>query len=1188
MKDQINKFARGVFDYEPPMLESEEGSVCRTVYRNKDYFGRLRFFERNGKELRGIVYSDNDKVVIRNNTFLGSDATIEYSVKGKGTPCGDVIEGHFSVVSNGGEEIIPFSFRVEAGAFETSIGQVKNLFHFTNLAQTDIDEAMSVFESEDFEDIYIGEDAAKRCIYECLSKGDNTRNKIEEFLIAVHKKNKINFSLPRNNAIFENFGEVHKDSITIEKDGWGYADIEVSTDAPFIKLERHQISTDAFAGNKYDFFYFIEADKLHNGRNYGKILFKTPGQTKEFVITISKNHTDEEDRKVRTVRKLKSDLLTLYIRLRNHTINIAGWIRESKIIIEAIRVLDDTDPYYRLALAQVYITENHIEAARELTENVRDEINPEETGNYPLYCYFIYVNSLMNKDRSYAKRAAAKIREVYERQCDDWLVLWTLLFVDEELEHNKSLKLLRIKEQFNRGCHSPALYIEACRILNEQPILIRVLNSFEINVLNFGIKYGMLDEKLCTMVAEMIAKSRFGTDKFIDLLMKMNENYNFSNRVILESLCKILIRNECTGEKYLPIYDRAIREELKITRLFDYFIMSRRTDDMTPVPKMLLMYFGYNNSLDYIRKAYLYANVICNKDENPDFFKTYIPQMEAFMMEQLLLCHINDNLAIIYRELMKPELITEENAEAVSEIYFTCKIDFSNNFFDRLVVRHKESSSEKEYPINGNSAFVRLYTDDATIAFISENKNRYASSYQYTIKKLFDRDDILDRCLEICPELIHVKLRRCEKNIAYQRKNLEIIENILDVSKAGVINRFFKKKLTTHILDFFYENYDEDDFEKFIPLIDTDNLDDSQMIKLIELYIVSGKYEEAYELLKTYSIMDINPKRLLKLCAKLVLNSEGEEKDETLLHYCYYVFSHGRYDELVLGYLVDNYNGTSQEMASIWKKAREFGLDTYDLEERLLAQMLFTHSYAEPITDIFEHYYSKGPKDRIVEAYLAYSAYLYFVKEQIMTDEFIGIIEAHFENEKNLAQVCKIALLKYYSELSELSDFRREIGEKLIEELVRMGFVFPFFTKLTGKIRVPIDIEDKTIIEYRTNPNSRVSIYYRYDGAGSNDDYIGMPMNNVYEGIFVKQFILFYGETLSYYIVETDENGQNITESRSIMNRSVNTEKSDNRYEKLNDIISCHDMHDARTFDKLVNAYAVNEYAVEQLFKPIN
>ncbi len=43
-------------------------------------------------------------------------------------------------------------------------------------------------------------------------------------------------------------------------------------------------------------------------------------------------------------------------------------------------------------------------------------------------------------------------------------------------------------------------------------------------------------------------------------------------------------------------------------------------------------------------------------------------------------------------------------------------------------------------------------------------------------------------------------------------------------------------------------------------------------------------------------------------------------------------------------------------MAAIWKAAREFEIDTFDLEERIITQMLYSTDYVDEIERIYDSY----------------------------------------------------------------------------------------------------------------------------------------------------------------------------------------------------------------------------------------
>lgn len=62
-----------------------------------------------------------------------------------------------------------------------------------------------------------------------------------------------------------------------------------------------------------------------------------------------------------------------------------------------------------------------------------------------------------------------------------------------------------------------------------------------------------------------------------------------------------------------------------------------------------------------------------------------------------------------------------------------------------------------------------------------------------------------------------------------------------------------------------------------------------------------------------------------------------------------------------------------------------------------------------------------------------------------MPEELFELIEAWFENEKSLSDVCKMALLKYYSSQENLTEYRKELASVNLYYLARKGIVFPFY-----------------------------------------------------------------------------------------------------------------------------------------------
>ena len=82
------------------------------------------------------------------------------------------------------------------------------------------------------------------------------------------------------------------------------------------------------------------------------------------------------------------------------------------------------------------------------------------------------------------------------------------------------------------------------------------------------------------------------------------------------------------------------------------------------------MYFRYNNQLGTKQKAILYVNMIASKEKHSGVFLENYPDMEQFACEQMKLGHIDDNLAVIYKEVLSGELPSSEILSVLPDILF--------------------------------------------------------------------------------------------------------------------------------------------------------------------------------------------------------------------------------------------------------------------------------------------------------------------------------------------------------------------------------------------------------------------------------------------------------------------------------------------------------------------------------------
>lgn len=70
----------------------------------------------------------------------------------------------------------------------------------------------------------------------------------------------------------------------------------------------------------------------------------------------------------------------------------------------------------------------------------------------------------------------------------------------------------------------------------------------------------------------------------------------------------------------------------------------------------------------------------------------------------------------------------------------------------------------------------------------------------------------------------------------------------------------------------------------------------------------------------------------------------------------------------------------------IWKAAGAFDIDTFDLEERILSQMLYSTDYIADIEEIYESYVKGGGRELICMAYLSYFADAWLVRNMVVPE----------------------------------------------------------------------------------------------------------------------------------------------------------------------------------------------------------
>ena len=96
------------------------------------------------------------------------------------------------------------------------------------------------------------------------------------------------------------------------------------------------------------------------------------------------------------------------------------------------------------------------------------------------------------------------------------------------------------------------------------------------------------------------------------------------------------------------VNDLAVRAELKIQQAwYEYYIETMSRNYQKVLPKVIRLYFGYNNTLSDQRRAFIYSNIIRNKETDKETYQAYKQNMEAFACDKIKEGRMNEDFAVV-------------------------------------------------------------------------------------------------------------------------------------------------------------------------------------------------------------------------------------------------------------------------------------------------------------------------------------------------------------------------------------------------------------------------------------------------------------------------------------------------------------------------------------------------------------
>ncbi|MFI3170908.1 MAG: DUF5717 family protein [Eubacteriales bacterium] len=740
MKEKIKRFSKGDFQINKPNIIFPESNLTLKIGEGEIYNGSFLIENQLDGDIRGLVYPSSFRMQCKEQGFEGSPVLIHFQYDGRGLKPGHVERGIFTIVCNGGEFEIGFSAIIEKPYIMSSQGKIQDLRGFKKLAYQYPDEAKKIFKSRDFYEIIKYEQPKIKNLYDHMRKWNLNELGLEEFLVGIKQKEKIFLSLDSKERLYKNIDSIQNDVLEISKNTWGYLEIKVTTDSDFIETAVEWLSTNDFVGMKYNLIYTIKHSQLHAGRNFGHIIIETAFEKLVYLIEVDNSIGDFEDK--RKADYLAAHILKSVLRLESGVINKENWIHKVLKLISELQLLEPANEEYKLYQAHAYVLVGEYEEAHWILETY--SYSKFSVGrNVELDAYYLFLSALQRRELSYTKKIVEELQRAYLKNPKSWKILCMLTQVDSYYNDYFERKHA-LENQYNLGANHLMFYLESYKCFSVKSTNLKKLGGFEIQILRFSIKYKLLSNELALYMANLATQQKFFDKRILVLLENAYDLY--PDPMILTAICTMLIKGNESSSRYFKWYKKAVEEDIKIAKLFEYFMESIPVNYEDELPRTILLYFAHGNNLNQDKAALLYANIILYEKENSVLYKCYYDSIKIFILQQLELRRINHNLRILYRSFISENEMNIEKIKAIYDICHTYLVTTKVPNIRYALVIANDGGIYQKVPYTEQGAYIVLDSKEELLVWEAIDGTHYVGSVKYKTERAFHETKYIEMC----------------------------------------------------------------------------------------------------------------------------------------------------------------------------------------------------------------------------------------------------------------------------------------------------------------------------------------------------------------------------------------------------------------------------------------------------------
>lgn len=836
------------------------------------------------------------------------------------------------------------------------------------------------------------------------------------------------------------------------------------------------------------------------------------------------------------------------------------------------------DPMVHLMYAWYCLEQGAVSTAKTEIIGFQDRVQKERLEHKDAYCLFLYLVSTVQND-SDRLEMARKLTHKYFMDGNRTALMHELeYFLNPEYRKDHTRSFSFLFQYFNMCPDFTPVLLNAARLFRQNTGDINVLSAFELKTALFGIRRGILSERVLFEILSHDLKDPALLNLYM-LVLKTGYN-RFGSSELLQAICNVYLQQRKTGPAYFIWYKKAVQNGIEIPGLYEYYLASAPRNHMESIPREVIVHFGQTRETAGIPLDMLYNAVVTEYAQDAEIQSAYHERIEAYALKKLRLEEYTVRLIPVLDTVLKEEYLDDNTAPGMLEAFYLYRVKTTVPEAARVVIHYPQLKQEAGYAVRNGEALVPVFSTEVIYAFEDSRGHRFHDPHMQK-SRVFENDALKKKCLNYVNDTLLIHLGEADQIIRQGAMTEQEIFIVTDLIKNRKIDAFYRTRLYETLIDLSGQPVMADiDCCEFLMEADYTAFSPEYQVKFLEMLIDREYYKDAYRRILEYGYEGLSLESIAKLAENL-LNEPVAQGDRTMTSMCFRLYEEGQATPGIYGYLAEYFEGGMSDLMSLIRSIRRKKLPLKKLPERAITECFYVDDDTD-LDTLFDLYLLENHRDPLVR-----SAYLMLRSHHsFLNGECLPVLAAEELKKEvlKLPRVAGLALLQHFAlQKEELSDYDRSLCEALIKKAVDENIVLGCFRQLEKKVKMPADLEGRAYVEFRSKDVRDAAVFGRVMPAGK---YFRRTLSEVYPGVFTKSFVLYKGECIKYYysIRRADGSIEEI-ETDDVVSRDTGAVSRGSRYDDIERLEMKAEKQNVRDTAELMRSLILKDAMIDEIFK---